>query len=143
MNVSHGEVLLSRGAGYESIKGSADVATGDTVFGKPGSAAQIVFADGCAVFLGVGIVFRVGGESPCGGRSGAAGASETKSGGWGAATETLPGGDWNAGTETTLAADGQSLNVWPYVLGAAALGGVAALAQSSGGSGGGGPPASP
>jgi hypothetical protein len=143
LTVSNGEVLRSRGAGYESIKGSAEVIAGDAVFGKPGSAAQIFFADGCTVSLEVGMVFRVGTESPCALQS--AGGGETQHagslGGWGDATDTLPGGDWSAATETSLAADGQAPNIWPYVLGAAALGGAAALAQSSGG--GGGPPASP
>ena len=65
LNVSHGEVLLSRGAGYETVKGPAELLVGDTVLGKPGSAAQIAFADGCTVPLGVGTVFKVGTTSPC------------------------------------------------------------------------------
>ena len=40
LTVSNGEVLRSRGPGYESIKGSAEVIAGDTVFGKPGSAGR-------------------------------------------------------------------------------------------------------
>ena len=80
LNVSHGEVLLSRGAGYETVKGPAELLVGDTVLGKPGSAAQIAFADGCTVPLGVGTVFKVGTTSPCETHSagpGASGVTET------------------------------------------------------------------
>ena len=80
LNVSHGEVLLSRGAGYETVKGPAELLVGDTVLGKPGSAAQIAFADGCTVPLGVGTVFKVGTTSPCQPHSagpGASGVTET------------------------------------------------------------------
>ena len=107
LNVSHGEVLLSRGAGYETVKGPAELLVGDTVLGKPGSAAQIAFADGCTVPLGVGTVFKVGTTSPCQPHSAGPGASGV--------TET-PGDE----------ADHKP-HILPYVLGAAAIGGIVAV----------------
>ena len=89
LNVSHGEVLLSRGAGYETVKGPAELLVGDTVLGKPGSAAQIAFADGCTVPLGVGTVFKVGTTSPCQTHSAGPGASGV--------TETPGDSGWHLG----------------------------------------------
>ena len=122
LNVSHGEVLLSRGAGYETVKGPAELLVGDTVLGKPGSAAQIAFADGCTVHLGVGTVFKVGTTSPCQPHSagpGASGATETPgdSAGPSGATETPGDSGWNW----------QNKPVLTYVLGAAAIGGIVAV----------------
>ena len=109
LNVSHGEVLLSRGAGYETVKGPAELLVGDTVLGKPGSAAQIAFADGCTVPLGVGTVFKVGTTSPCQPHSAGPGASGV--------TET-PGDEGPIPTKP---------HILPYVLGAAAIGGIVAV----------------
>jgi hypothetical protein len=93
LTVTQGEVLFSRGAGYQTINGSVDLLTGDTVLGKPGSAAEIAFADGCTVPLGVGAVFKVGTTSPCQPHSagpGASGVTETPGdSGWGL-------GDWQS-----------------------------------------------
>ena len=100
LNVSHGEVLLSRGAGYETVKGPAELLVGDTVLGKPGSAAQLAFADGCTVPLEVGTVFRVGTTSPCTPHSAGPGASGV--------TETP------SDVETAV----WYSNIWPYALGA-------------------------
>jgi hypothetical protein len=146
LSVSSGEVLVSHGAGYEAIRGSTDVFVGDTVFGKPGSTARIAFPDGCSVFLGVGVVFSVTAKSPCSDhrsasdvpRADGAGSQPAASE---AGAEAAPGGDWNAATTTSPASDGYQSSAWPYVLGAAAIGGVVAL-TASGGSGN-GTPASP
>ena len=108
LNVSHGEVLLSRGAGYETVKGPAELLVGDTVLGKPGSAAQIAFADGCTVPLGVGTVFKVGTTSPCQTHSAGPGASGV--------TETPGDSGW-----------WQNQPVDHYLLGAAAIGGIVAV----------------
>ena len=104
LNVTQGDVLLSRGAGYETVKGPAELLVGDTVLGKSGSAAQIAFADGCTVPLGVGTVFKVGTTSPCQPHSAGPGASGV--------TETPGDSGWNWHP------------VLPYVLGAAAIGGM-------------------
>ena len=109
LNVSDGEVLLSRGAGYETIKGPAELLVGDTVLGKPGSAAQIAFADGCTVPLGVGTVFKVGTTSPCQPHSAGPGASGV--------TETPGDSGWNWHDKPVLT----------YVLGAAVIGGIVAV----------------
>jgi hypothetical protein len=132
IEVTQGEVLLSHGAGYQSIQGSADLLVGDTVVAKPDSAARISFADGCMIYLGMGMVFTVEARSPCG--SNGAGRTAAKN----AATV---GGDWSAGTETLAVTDGVQGNLMPYLLGAAAVGGIAVAASTLGG--GGGPPVSP
>ena len=115
LNVSHGEVLLSRGAGYETVKGPAELLVGDTVLGKPGSAAQIAFADGCTVPLGVGTVFKVGTTSPC----------QTHSAGPGASGVTETPGDsgwWHLG-------DWQSNPVLPVLITAGVVGGIVAIIE--------------
>lgn len=124
VNVSHGEVLLSRGAGYETVKGSTDLLVGDTVLGKPDSAAQIAFADGCTIPLGIGTVFRVGTMSPCKPHSAGPGAS--------GATETPDGGGWKPGWNPgSWNANGWASNpVWPVLITAGAIGGIVAVIQS-------------
>jgi hypothetical protein len=109
LNVSQGEVLLSRGAGYETVTGSANLRVGDTVLGKPGSEARVIFADGCTVPLGVGTVFRIRTKSPC-----------NDPGGWKPTVEEYTG-DWTNNP------------VLPYLLSAAVIGGIAAVVESGGG----------
>ena len=99
---------VSRGAGYETVKGPAELLVGDTVLGKPGSAAQIAFADGCSVPLGVGTVFKVGTTSPCQPHSAGPGASGV--------TETPGDSGW-----------WQNQPLDHYLLGAAAIGGIVAV----------------
>lgn len=140
LNVTQGEVLVSRGAGFQALSSSAELAVGDTVIAQPGSVAKVAFAD-CTIPLNVGTVFRVGKLSPCTTHSAGAGAS--------GATETP--------TDAPPPQADDHKNLWPYALGAAAVGGIVAVAVSVGGggdddggsSGGGGgdggntPPASP
>jgi hypothetical protein len=114
LTVTQGEVLLSRGAGYQTINGSVDLLTGDTVLGKPGSAAQLAFADGCTVPLEVGTVFRVGTTSPCKPHSAGPGASGV--------TETP------SDVETAV----WYSNIWPYALGIAGVAGLVAILASTG-----------
>ena len=135
LNVSHGEVLLSRGAGYETVKGPAELLVGDTVLGKPGSAAQIAFADGCTVPLGVGTVFKVGTTSPCQPHSAGPGASGV--------TETPGDNAAPVATETPGDEAGQKPHILPYVLGAAAIGGIVAVVLATTGHGHGHHSASP
>jgi hypothetical protein len=138
LNVNHGEVLLSRGAGYQTVKGSADLLVGDTVLGKPDSAAQIAFADGCTIPLGVGTVFRVGTMSPCKPHSAGAGAS--------GATETPEGGGWwNPGwNPASWNENGWMSNpVIPLLITAGVVGGIVAVVESGHSSIGGSNPASP
>ena len=114
LTVTQGDVLLSRGAGYETVKGPAELLVGDTVLGKPGSAAQIAFADGCTVPLGVGTVFKVGTTSPCETHSAGPGASGVGSLKDMGASSGDSGWNWH------------NKPVLPYVLGAAAIGGMVA-----------------
>jgi hypothetical protein len=133
IEVTQGEVLLSHGAGYQSIHGSAELLVGDMVVAKPDSAARISFADGCTIYLGMGMVFTVEARSPCG-SSGAGGAAAKNA-------DVAISGDWSAGTETLAVTDEVQANVTPYLLGAAVVGGIAAAASMLGGDGG--PPVSP
>jgi hypothetical protein len=128
LEVAQGEVLLSQGTGYETLKTSMELSTGDTVIAQPGSVARITFADGCSTSLNVGTVFRIGKLSPCAPHSAGEGAS---------GVTNAPGGY----------AEGGQVNYTPYILGAAGIGGIVAIAVSA--SGGRGhhhssePPASP
>jgi hypothetical protein len=125
LNVTQGDVLLSRGAGYQTVKGSVDLLAGDTVLGKPGSAAQLAFDRGCTVPLEVGTVFRVGKTSPCTLHSAGAGAS--------GATETPS--DVTEGQNTPPdVTEGQKPKIWPYVLGGVVIGGGVAALVATGGS---------
>jgi hypothetical protein len=139
LEISQGEVLLSQGVGYRVVRGAMELQEGDTVVGKPGSAARIIFADGCSVHLQIGMVFTVEGRSPCGGGAAAKG--------WKAHAISPPESEnalnsadnWKAGTTTLAVTDDTQTNIWPYVLGAAVAGGVAAAASSLGGDNGGSP----
>jgi hypothetical protein len=133
LRVSHGEVLLNRGGGYRAVRSTTVLGVGDTVVSKAGSTADIVFADDCRVRLRIGMIFTVGAQSPCelagvhGHNPGAAQLSHTD-GAFASAENS-----WRAGTETLPAVEEAQVNVWPYVLGAAAVGGIAAAASGFGG----------
>jgi hypothetical protein len=135
LDITRGEVFVNRGVGFEALRSSSDLSLGDTVVGQPGSVAKITFADGCAVSLDVGTVFRVGKLSPCTLHSAGAGASGVTG------TPTTDG--WNPQVTS------EGANYTPYLLGAVAIGGIAGAAVALGGGGGGGgggngnPPASP
>jgi hypothetical protein len=137
LEITKGEVLLSRGRGYHPIRSSMQLRVGDTVVSKPGGAARITFADGCSIHLELGMVFTVEAASPC--VSGAdANPSQANSVFIPDSGEPLNSADsWIAGTETLAVTDDSQMNIWPYVLGAAAIGGVAAAASTLGGSNGG------
>ncbi|CAA2142101.1 hypothetical protein [Hyphomicrobium sp. ghe19] len=129
-----GEALVSRGDGYEALKGPANVDAGDIVVPSPGSSVKVTFSNGCAVFLGGGMVFSVPKVPPCGGPATLA------SNGPPSAEATLPE-DWTAVTQTT-AFNATQPNFAPYLLGAAAIGGITAAVAGLGG-GGDDSPASP
>ena len=131
LEITQGEVLLSQGTGYRAVRNSMELQVGDTVVSKPGSAAEITFADGCSVHLQIGMIFTVEEKSPCG--TGAAKGSQAN-------TDAPDSPDsWKAGTTTSAATDDAQMNIWPYVLGAAVVGGVAAAASTLGGDNSGSP----
>jgi hypothetical protein len=116
LTVVQGSVLVSHGAGYEAVQGTTDLHIGDTVIGKMGSAAQISLGEGCTISLQPGTMFRVASASPCGANA--------------------ANNSWT--TQVTEAQQGT--NYMPYyLLGAAGVGGIAAIvvASSGGGSGSG------
>lgn len=126
LEIAQGEVLLGQGTGFEALKTSTELSTGDTVIAQPGSVAKVTFADGCSAPLGIGTVFRIGKLSPCAPHSAGEGAS---------GVTNTPGG---------LNGDGGQVNYTPYILGAAGIGGIVAIAVSaSGGRGHHHTPASP
>ncbi len=131
VSVLKGEALVSRGEGYETLKGTAYFATGDMIVPKAGSSVKVTFSSGCSVFLGPGMTFSVPAEPPCGGASPAASSSGTLQG-----TDPALIQNWTAATQTTAFSAAQP-NFTPYLLGAVAVGGVsaAAVALSAGRSG--------
>jgi hypothetical protein len=133
LTLIRGEALLSRGDGYESLKGPASLDAGDIVVPSPGSSVKVTFSNGCAVFLGGGMVFSVPEVPPCGGPSALASNGSQ-------AAETASAQDWSAMTQTT-AVDATQSNLVPYLLGAAGIGGISAVVAGLGG--GNGSPASP
>jgi hypothetical protein len=128
-----GEALFSRGDGYETLTGSANLDAGDIVVPSPGSSVKVTFSNGCAVFLGGGMVFSVPKVPPCGGPSTLASNGQQ-------AAEVASAQDWSAVTQTT-AFNATQPNLVPYLLGAAAIGGISAVVAGLGG--GNGSPASP
>lgn len=142
VEITKGEVLLDRGSGYQAIQRSMALQTGDRVVSRPGSIARVTFADGCTVYLGMGMVFSVTQHSPCG-----EGGDIAKDSSWasnaGFERLSFAGDDgWSAGTETLAIAEDSQVNIWPYVAGGVAIGGIAAAVSTLGG-GGDAPPVSP
>jgi hypothetical protein len=168
VTVTQGEVLVSRGDGYEAIRTNAEVLAGDSLVARPGGVAKVTFGNGCSVFLAMGMVYSVPAEPPCGVQNASTTVSSPQSpGNWAAGTNTFPGDDAispiqtaststtsTPGTQAIAAGDGAGgvpvagagaetagTNFTPYLLGAAAIGGAVVAATSL--SGGGGTPTSP
>lgn len=139
LQIDGGEVLLSRGAGYRAVATSHPLDERDTVLARPGSAAKVTFDDGCIIHLKPGAIFTVEKNSPC--QSSVANV-DGKSSSWASGTDAVAGGDWSATTQM-VAVDGPTTNLMPYLLGAATIGGIAAVAAMVGSGGGGDTPVSP
>lgn len=60
-----GEVLLSRGSGYEPIPGTAQAKVGDSVWAGEFGSGQIIYANGCVVTVRPGSVVSVEPQSSC------------------------------------------------------------------------------
>ena len=116
LTVGKGDVLVRQGNGFKAASGTLELKAGDSVLVKPNGDATISFSEGCTVSLKAGTVFVISNTNPCAQHSAGAGAS--------GATET---------PAVTLAS---TVDVVPYVVGAALVGGVIALATSGGGSSG-------
>jgi hypothetical protein len=137
-----GEVLLSRGGAYRAVQGPSEILAGDMLVSRPGSSAKITFDDGCATYLGMGMVFTVEAKSPC--ASGSSVAAETRATSPATPDAMAPGANdgWVEGTETLAVSEEPQTNLMPYLLGAAGIGGIAVGASALGG-GDNGPPVSP
>lgn len=62
-----GQVAINSGAGYKPASSGSQANVGDVVMARPGSRAQLVYADGCKVPVNPGAVVTVAAESPCAG----------------------------------------------------------------------------
>lgn len=143
LDVLSGEVLLSRGGAYQSVRGSSEVVAGDTLVSRAGSSAKISFSDGCVTYLGMGMAFTVEAKSPC--ETGQSSAIETGANA-NSASNAIPvdaSSGWVEGTETLAVSQAPQTDVMPYLLGAAAVGGVVIAVSALGGGGGDSPPVSP
>jgi len=65
VNVLQGQVLLSRGQGYQLVDGATEAEPGATVVVNPGGIAQIVYPDGCMVQVQPPAVVAIAPQSPC------------------------------------------------------------------------------
>ena len=135
VTVIQGEAFVSRGDGYETLKGSANLNAGERVVPKSESSVKVTFANGCAVFLGPGMVFSVPQNPPCGG-------PVAEGGGILQEVDTTLVQEWSAATQTT-AFNAAQPSLLPYLLGAVAIGGISAVAVGLSGGDGGGSPTSP
>jgi hypothetical protein len=111
-----GKVSINRGDGFVQISNGTSVKPGDRVMVGLAGMAEIVYENGCRQKVEPGSLITVADSLSC--------KTTTQDSGW--------------VTQTT---EEQKTNIWPYVLGGAAVGGIAALAVSLGGSscsGGGG-----
>jgi hypothetical protein len=125
-----GKVSINRGDGFVQISSITAAKPGDRVMAGFGGTAEIVYDNGCRQKVEPGSLITVAPTPPCEKPTGA------QAGGW--------------VTQTTLQTQP---NIWSYLLGGAAVGGIAAIAVSLGGSSGssggsgsdavGGPPMSP
>ncbi|MBN9246230.1 MAG: hypothetical protein J0I81_02025, partial [Hyphomicrobium sp.] len=52
VTVIKGQAFVSRGDGYETLKGSTNLSAGDRIVPKSESSVKVTFANGCTVFLG-------------------------------------------------------------------------------------------
>jgi hypothetical protein len=143
LEIQQGEVLLSRGTGYHTIRNSTELLAGDTVVSKPGSTAKITFADGCEIYLGMGMIFTVEDRSPCSPDGANAGKAANKQISLSSDQASDLTDSWTSGTETSAITEDSQTNISQYLLGAAAVGGIAAGALALGGGGGGSSPISP
>jgi hypothetical protein len=65
VSATQGQVLISRGQGYQQVTGSTQANPGDTVVANPGGSGQIVYPDGCTVQVRPGSIVAVAPQSPC------------------------------------------------------------------------------
>ena len=121
LTVTKGDVLVSHGDGFKAASGTIELKIGDSALAKQNGIASISFLEGCTVALKAGTVFVISNTNPCVEHSAGAGASGV--------------------TGTPPVVPATTADVVPYVVGAALIGGVIAIATNSGGSSSGTTPA--
>ncbi len=87
-----GTVLVDKGSGYSNASGPMQLNPGDSVIANPGSAAKVVYGDGCTVPVQPGSVVAVAGQSPCSIETGAVDSPPAGEGGFFNTTTLLVGG---------------------------------------------------
>lgn len=60
-----GQVLVNRGSGFEVAQQGMDLKPGDIVVVNPGSAAHIVYPEGCAMPVAPGMIASIAAKAPC------------------------------------------------------------------------------
>jgi hypothetical protein len=108
-----GKVSINRGDGFAQISSATSAKPGDRVMAGFGGTAEIVYDNGCRQQVEPGSLITVVETPPC------EKPAVSQDGGW--------------VTQTT---EEQKTNLWPYALGAVAVGGIAAVVTSMGGSSG-------
>ena len=119
VNVTEGEMFVSRGNGYERVAGTAQVRVGDSVMAGEFGVGQISYANGCAVTVRPGAVVAIEAQASC------------------AAAE-----DWSTNVVDPASASG-GLSTGQILLGVAIAGGVGAGVYALTQGGGDDKPASP
>jgi hypothetical protein len=61
-----GSVMISQGGAYVKASSGTTLRAGDRIVAMEGGAAQLQYADGCAVSVGSTAMATVGASSPCG-----------------------------------------------------------------------------
>jgi hypothetical protein len=103
-----GRVLLNRGDGYKLVAGEALAEAGTTVMASPGARGQIIYPNGCVIYVNPPYVVTVEARSPCTAVAiGQAG--------------SLPGPTGTKATPGTASAPG--IDAGTFALGAAVVGG--------------------
>jgi len=113
VNVTEGELFVSRGNGYEPVAGTAQVRVGDSIMAGEFGVGQITYANGCAITVRPGTVVAIESQASC-----------------------KAADDWSTNVDPASASASGGLSTGPILLGAAIAGGVGggvyALTQSSG-----------
>jgi len=65
VNVTEGELFISRGNGFERVAGTAQVRVGDSVMAGEFGVGQITYANGCAVTVRPGTVVAIKAQASC------------------------------------------------------------------------------
>jgi len=120
VNVTEGELFISRGNGYERVAGTAQVRVGDSIMAGEFGVGQITYANGCAITVRPGTVVAIESQASC-----------------------KAADDWSTNVDPASASASGGLSTGQILLGAAIAGGVGAGVYALTQGGGDDKPASP